>query len=421
MLKQIFVARFQSVCYNFDNKRILFAYNKDTMINKELLKIGKGRTVIRRLFDYGKEQRKLGNEVYDFSLGNPNVQPPQEVIDALKDLATQNPAGLHEYTLGPGLESTRNAVAENLNKRFGLSLEGRYVFMTCGASAALRATFEALKESADDEIIVLAPYFPEYPLFIKNAGAKPVIVPCKDDLTPDFDALEKAIGEHTKAVIVNSPNNPSGIVYDEKTTKALIEVMERKQKELGHPLIMITDEPYRELVYDVPEHCFLADYDNSVLCYSYSKSLSLPGERIGYVAVNPKMQDADDMFWALSGAIRMLGYVCAPAIFQKVVEKCTDARPNIKQYTSNRNYLFNELTKIGFEIIKPEGAFYLCIKAKDGDSVRLSEEAKRLGILIVPCDEFGAKGYVRVAYCVSEQTILDSLPAFRELYENLQK
>lgn len=391
------------------------------MVNKELLKIGKGRTVIRRLFDYGKEQRKLGNEVFDFSLGNPNVQPPKEVIEALKDLANTNPAGLHEYTLGPGLESTRNAVAENLNKRFGLSLEGRYVFMTCGASPALRASFEALKESADDEIIVLAPYFPEYPLFIKNAGVKPIIVPCKDDLTPDFAALEKAINPHTKAVIVNSPNNPSGIVYDEKTTKALIEVMERKQKELGRPLIMITDEPYRELVYDVPDHCFARDYDNSIICYSFSKSMSLPGERIGYVIVNPKMQDADDMYWALSGAIRMLGYVCAPAIFQRVIERCLDAKPNLAQYRKNRDLLYENLTKIGFECTSPDGAFYICIKAKDGDSEGLSERAKKLGILIIPCDEFGAKGYVRIAYCVSEQTILDSLPAFKQLYNELQK
>ncbi len=391
------------------------------MVNKELLKIGKGRTVIRRLFDYGNEQRKLGNEVFDFSLGNPNVQPPKEVIEALKDLANTNPAGLHEYTLGPGLESTRNAVAENLNNRFGLSLEGRYVFMTCGASPALRASFEALKESADDEIIVLAPYFPEYPLFIKNAGVKPIIVPCKDDLTPDLAALEKAINPHTKAVIVNSPNNPSGIVYDEKTTKALIEVMERKQKELGRPLIMITDEPYRELVYDVPDHCFARDWDNSIICYSFSKSMSLPGERIGYVIVNPKMQDADDMYWTISGAIRMLGYVCAPAIFQRVIERCLDAKPNLAQYRKNRDLLYENLTKIGFECTSPDGAFYICIKAKDGDSEGLSERAKKLGILIIPCDEFGAKGYVRIAYCVSEQTIIDSLPAFKQLYNELQK
>lgn len=391
------------------------------MVNKELFEIGKGRTVIRRLFDYGKEQRKLGNKVYDFSLGNPNVAPPAEVVEALKELANENAAGLHEYTLGPGLESTRNAVAENLNKRFGLSLEGKYVFMTCGASPGLRAAFEALRESADDEIIVLAPYFPEYPLFIKNAGVKPVIVPCKDDLKPDFDALEKAIGEHTKAVIVNSPNNPSGIVYDEATTKRLVDVMSKNQAELGRPLVMITDEPYRELVYDVKDHCFAADYDNSIICYSFSKSMSLPGERIGYVAVNPKMQDSDDVYWALSGAIRMLGYVCAPAIFQRVIERCLDAKPNIEQYRKNRDLLYDNLTKIGFECTSPDGAFYLCIKAKDGDSVRLSEEAKKLGILIVPCDEFGAKGYVRVAYCVSEQTILDSLPAFRRLYANLQK
>ncbi|MBQ3754776.1 MAG: pyridoxal phosphate-dependent aminotransferase, partial [Clostridia bacterium] len=369
------------------------------MVNQELYNIGKARTVIRRLFDYGKEQRKLGNVVYDFSLGNPNLQPPKEVIDTLRELSIENPDGLHEYTLGPGLESTRQAVADNLNKRFGLELEGKYVFMTCGASPCLRASFEALKESPDDEIIMLAPYFPEYPLFIKNAGLKSVAVPCKDDLTPDFDALEKAINPHTKAVIVNSPNNPSGIVYNEATTKALVDVMERKQRELGRPLIMITDEPYRELVYGVPDHCFAKDWDNSIICYSFSKSLSLPGERIGYIAVNPKMEGADEMYWALSGAIRMLGYVCAPALFQRVIEKCLWAKPNIAQYQKNHDLLLDNLTRIGFECTHPDGAFYICIKAKDGDSEALSELAKSLGILIIPCDEFGAKGFVRIAYC----------------------
>ena len=391
------------------------------MVNKELYNIGKGRTVIRRLFDYGKEQRKLGNIVYDFSLGNPNVQPPQEVIDALKDLATKNPDGLHEYTLGPGFESTRQAVADNLNKRFGLSLEGKYVFMTCGASPGLRASFEALKENSDDEIVILAPYFPEYPLFIKSAGVKPVVVPCKDDMTPDFKRLEESINSRTKAVIVNSPNNPSGIVYDERATKTLVNILEKKQHELGRPLIMITDEPYRELVYDVPEHCFAKDYDNSIICYSFSKSLSLPGERIGYVAVNPKMQGAEEMFHALSGSIRMLGYVCAPAIFQRVIERCISAKPNIAQYRKNHDLLYYNLTRIGFECTRSHGAFYICIKAKDGDSVKVSEVAKTLGLLIVPCDEFGAKGFLRIAYCVSEQTIVDSIPAFEKLYELLQK
>ncbi|MBR4800259.1 MAG: pyridoxal phosphate-dependent aminotransferase [Clostridia bacterium] len=391
------------------------------MINQELLKIGKGRTVIRRLFEYGKERRKAGEPVYDFSLGNPNVQPPACVNEALARIATEHRDSLHEYTLGPGYESTRQAVADDLNRRFGLELGYANIFMTCGASPGLRAAFEALRERKEDEIVILSPYFPEYPLFINNAGATPIIVPCKDDLTPDFDALKKAINENTKAVIVNSPNNPSGIVYDEKTRKQLVAVLEEKQAELGRPLVMITDEPYRELVYDVPDHCFMADYDNTILCYSYSKSLSLPGERIGYVAVNPKMQNAEDMYWALSGAIRMLGYVCAPAIFQKVVEECASARPNIEQYSKNRNLLHGELTRIGFECVKPDGAFYLCLKAKDGNSVRVSDVAKKLGILIVPCDEFGAKGFVRIAYCVKEETIKESIPAFEKLYELLNE
>ena len=361
------------------------------MVNQELYNIGKGRTVIRRLFDYGKEQQKLGHKVYDFSLGNPNVQPPKEVIDTIRELAVENPDGLHEYTLGPGLESTRQAIADNLNRRFGLSLEGRYVFMTVGASPALRASFEALKESPDDEIVMLAPYFPEYPYFIRNAGVKPVIVPCKDDLTPDFAALKQAINQHTKAVIVNSPNNPSGVVYDEATTKELVYVLEEKQRELGRPLIMITDEPYRELVYVVPDHCFAADYDNSIICYSFSKSLSLPGERIGYVAVNPKMQNADAMYWALSGAIRMLGYVCAPSLFQRVVERCIDAKPNMDLYSKNRDRLYKELTRIGFECIKPQGAFYICLKAPNGDSEGLSELAKSLGMLIIPATSSAQK------------------------------
>ena len=391
------------------------------MINQELLNIGKGRTIIRRLFDYGKERRKAGEPVYDFSLGNPNVAPPAQVNEVLKRLTSERPSNLHEYTLGPGYESTRQAVADDLNKRFGLNLSYTNIFMTCGASPGLRAAFEALRESADDEIVVIAPYFPEYPLFIKNAGAKPVIVPCKNDLTPDFDALSRAINSHTKAVIVNSPNNPSGVVYDEQTRKTLIDVMTRKQQELGRPLVMISDEPYRELVYDVPAHCFMADWDNTIVCYSYSKSLSLPGERIGYVAVNSKMQNADDMYWALGGAIRMLGYVCAPAIFQRVIKECASAKTNIDQYAKNRDILLGALTKIGFEFVEPKGAFYLCMKAKDGDSIRVSDIAKELGILIVPCDEFGAKGFVRIAYCVSEKTILDSIPIFEKLFDLLNK
>lgn len=393
------------------------------MFNEEMYTLGSKRSVIRELFEYGKHRKSEGNDVFDFSLGNPNVEAPQCVKDALISLANeQDSVRLHGYTSAQGDLNVRESVAKHIRSSFGTTIGADNIYMTCGAAASLCITIRALCEN-DDEFIIFAPYFPEYKVFISAQGGKIVVVPCTPDTFQiDFDAFENAVTSHTKAVIINSPNNPSGVVYGEETIKKLADVLSKKSVLIGRPIFLISDEPYRELVYDIATVPYVMNYyDNAIVCYSYSKSLSLPGERIGYIAVNPKAQNSKDLYLSICGAGRALGYVCAPSTYQRVVEKCVDALPDISAYKRNRDLLYESLASIGYKCVRPDGAFYLLMKALEDDATRFADRAKQLGLLLVPCDDFGVKGYVRIAYCVDHEMIKRSIPAFEKLYKEYSK
>ena len=388
-------------------------------INQKAYALGSKRSIIREIFEFSKVRAsQIGAEnVFDFSLGNPSVEPPKDVVEALKELVnTDNQTLLHGYTSAQGDLQVRQTVASNINRRFNLNLSPNNIYMTCGAAASLSICLKAVVNEGD-ECVVFAPFFTEYRVFVENAGGKLVISnPDKKDLQIDAVDFENKITNKTKAVIINSPNNPSGVVYTDDTIKNVCEILEKKQAEYGHEIYLIADEPYRELVYgDVFVPYLMNYYKNTLVCYSYSKSLSLPGERIGYVAVNPDMQNSVDVYLAVCGAGRSLGYVCAPSMFQQVVAKCIDAKVNIKAYQENRDLLYSALTEYGFDCVKPDGAFYLFVKSPDVDAFSFYEKAKQHEILIVPCDDFGVNGYVRIAYCVDYNRIKKSLPAFKSL------
>lgn len=391
--------------------------------NQKMFGLGSKRSIIREIFEYSKKRaNEIGAEnVYDFSLGNPSVPAPAEVNRAICELIdTKSSVLLHGYTSAQGDADVRAAIADNINKRFGVGISPNLVYMTCGAAASLSICLRALVEDgAEDECIVFAPFFTEYRVFIENAGAKIVISnPTDKTLQVDIADFESRITDKTKAVIVNSPNNPSGVVYTEETVKALCEVLKRKSQEYGRIIYLIADEPYRELVYsDVDVPYLMNYYENTLVCYSYSKSLSLPGERIGYIAVSPTMEDAGNVYLAVCGAGRSLGYVCAPSMFQQVIAKCLDAKVNVEAYRENRDILYKNLTDFGYECVKPDGAFYLFVKAPNGDANEFSDLAKQKDLLLVPGDGFGCPGYFRLCYCVSYDKIVRSLPVFRALIE----
>ncbi len=391
--------------------------------NEKMFGLGSKRSIIREIFEYSKSRAKeIGAEnVYDFSLGNPSVPAPNEVNEAIKDLLdTESSVLLHGYTSAQGDLDVREAISSSIKERFGIEMNPNLIYMTCGAAASLSICLKAVfDEKGGEECIVFAPFFTEYRVFIENAGGKIVVSePKEKTLQVDIEDFEKRINENTKAVIVNSPNNPSGVVYSEETIKALCEVLTRKQKEYGKAIYLIADEPYRELVYSGVNVPYLMNYyDNTLVCYSYSKSLSLPGERIGYIAVNPKMQDAINIYLCICGAGRSLGYVCAPSLFQQVIKRCLNAKVNIEAYKENRDLLYNSLTEYGYDCVKPDGAFYLFVKAFEDDAYKFYEKAKKHEILVVPCDDFGVSGYVRIAYCTSKETVLGALPAFKALAE----
>ena len=386
--------------------------------NEKSYALGSKRSIIREIFEYSKiRANEIGaDKVYDFSLGNPSVEPPKQVIDSIKELLeTENQTLLHGYTSAQGDLSVRTAVSNNINKRFNLNLTPNHVYMTCGAAASLSICLKAVVNSCD-ECIVFAPFFTEYRVFVENAMGKLVVSNPSKDLQIDLIDFESKITENTKAVIINSPNNPSGVVYTEKVIKGVCEILERKQKEYNKVIYLIADEPYRELVYgDIFVPYLINYYKNTLVCYSYSKSLSLPGERIGYIAVNPEMQDSVNVYLAVCGAGRSLGYVCAPSLFQQVVKKCIDAKVNIDAYKKNRDLLYNSLMEYGYDCVKPDGAFYLFVASPDGDAYSFYEKAKKKEILVVPCDDFGVKGYVRIAYCVDYNRIKNSLDSFKAL------
>lgn len=391
--------------------------------NEKSYALGSKRSIIREIFEYSKTRaNEIGAEnVFDFSLGNPSVQPPSEVATALKELLSlDNQTLLHGYTSAQGDLSVRTTVAENINARFNLNLSPNNIYMTCGAAASLSICLKAVVNEGD-ECIVFAPFFTEYRVFVENAQGKLIISNPDKNLQIDLNDFESKITEKTKAVIINSPNNPSGVVYTEENIKAVCEILEKKQKEYNHVIYLIADEPYRELVYgDVFVPYLMNYYANTLVCYSYSKSLSLPGERIGYIAVNPQMQDSNNVYLAVCGAGRSLGYVCAPSMFQQVVKKCITAKVNIDAYKKNRDLIYNSLVKLGYDCVRPDGAFYLFVKSPDNDAFSFYEKAKKKEILVVPCDDFGIEGYVRIAYCVDYDRIKNSLKGFESLAKDFR-
>lgn len=392
------------------------------MISQKMLELGKKSSVIREIFEYGRMRKaQIGAEnVFDFSLGNPSVPAPQKVTDVMNRLMAETPAEvLHGYTSGPGDINVRTAIAENIKEKFDVPATSNLIYMTCGAAASLTITLNAIVE-AGDEVVVFAPFFPEYRVFAEQAGAKLVVVNCKtDDLQIDFDALEKALNKNTKAVIINSPNNPSGVIVPEKDIIRLAELLKAKQSEYSKEIFLISDEPYRELVFTGEKVAYIpAYYDNSFVCYSYSKALSLPGERIGYIFVSPAMKAAGDVFAAICGAGRALGYVCAPSLMQYTIAECLDETADISIYEKNRKLLYDALTDIGYTVIKPDGAFYMFVKSLEEDAYKFYDRGKKFELLLVPGDDFGCPGFVRIAYCVDTDLIKNSIPAFKALYED---
>ena len=368
------------------------------MVNQEFYHLGTAPSVIRQLFAYGLEQAaKVGaDKVYDYSLGNPSIPAPKKVNDSIHKIVDETDSiKLHGYSMAPGFAEARAAVAKDLTDRFGLDVKADELFFTCGAAPALISVIKALLVDHDSEIMAVAPFF-------------------------HLDAVEQRITAHTQAIIINSPNNPSGVVYTEETLKGLAALLERKSAEYGHPIYIIADEPYRELVYGGVKVPFIPClYRNTIVCYSYSKSLSLPGERIGYVYVPGFADDSDAVYAAISGAARIMGHVCPPTLMQKVIELCAGERPDLAAYEENRNLLYNSLREMGYQCAKPDGAFYLFVKAPNGDANAFSERAKLAhNLLVVPADGFGCPGYFRLSYCVSNDMLRRSLPAFKAMMES---
>ena len=389
------------------------------MINSQMAELGNRPSVIREIFEYSNRRKaEIGaDKVFDFSLGNPSIPAPIEVDNAIKELIeTCDSVALHGYTSAQGDMAVRKTIAKNITERFGAMADASNIYITCGAAASLTATLKAVCNSTD-EVILLAPFFPEYNVFAQNAGAKTVAV-CGtgENFTIDFNALEKAINQNTAAIIVNSPNNPTGAIIPESDIKKLAELLNVKAKQYGRAIYIIADEPYRELTYGDKVPYIPNFYDNTVVCYSYSKSLSLPGERIGYVFVSPKCDKAKDLFAAICGAARSMGYVCAPSLMQRVIAKCDGMTADISLYNKNRELLYKYLTEIGYTAVKPQGAFYLFVKALESDAAAFCEKAKKHELLLVPSDSFGVCGYVRISYCVAYDTIKNSIPAFKALF-----
>lgn len=388
------------------------------MLNQTAYSLGANRSCIRDLFEYGRARAAVVGEenVFDYSLGNPSIPSPAAVDEAVRQILQDTPTlQVHGYTSAVGDFATRQAIADDLNRRYDAGCRGENFFLGCGAAPELVAVFTALAVP-EGELLAIAPYFPEYKPFAQAAGLNFRVVPPD---VPEFqiklDAVEAMLTPHTQAVLINTPNNPSGVVYTQKTLEALGALLTQKSREYGHPIYLISDEPYRELAYGVEVPFVPLIYPNTVVCYSYSKSLSLPGERIGYIYVPDSAADSRALYAAVAGAARSAGHVCAPSLWQKVIARCAGLRPDLQAYDRNRKALYEGLTAMGYEMAKPDGAFYLFIKAPGGDANAFSEKAKERGLLLVPGDGFGCPGYFRICYCVSYDMIQRSLPVFRAL------
>nr|WP_330396338.1 pyridoxal phosphate-dependent aminotransferase [Blautia sp. An46] len=391
------------------------------MIADKMKSFVKNSSAIRAMFEEGKKMaEKYGAEnVYDFSLGNPNVPAPVKVKEAIiEELEKEDPVMLHGYMSNSGYEDVRQAVAESLNQRFGTAFHENNIVMTVGAAGGLNVILKAILNPGD-QVLVFAPYFGEYNSYVENYdGEVTVVSPNTETFQPNLTEMEEKITEKTKAVIVNSPNNPTGVVYSEATIKAMAEILAKKEQEFGTDIYLISDEPYRELAYDGVEVPYLTKYyKDTIVGYSFSKSLSLPGERIGYLVIPDEAADSSDLQSAANVATRILGFVNAPSLMQRAVAKCLDAKADVPYYDRNRNALYQGLKELGFSCIKPEGAFYLFVKSPVEDEQVFCQAAKKHHILIVPGSSFACPGYVRIAYCVAYETILNSMPGFAKLAE----
>lgn len=389
------------------------------MISERMKPLVENNSAIRTMFEEGKRMAAIygAENVYDFSLGNPNVPAPPEVKQAVLDVLAEEPSTfVHGYMNNAGFEDVREAIAGSLNKRFHTSFHQNNVLMTVGAASGMNVILKTLLNPGD-QVIVFAPYFLEYNAYIRNYDGQIVTVPPNTrDFQPDLKEFEKRITEKTKAVIINTPNNPTGVVYSEETLKSIGDILERKQKEYHRTMVLISDEPYRELAYDGVQVPYVTKYyDNTVVCYSYSKSLSLPGERIGYLVIPDELEDSSRVFGAASIANRVLGCVNAPSLMQRVIRRCLDAAVNVEAYDKNRNLLYHGLTACGFSCIRPQGAFYLFVKSPQEDERQFCEACKKHNILVVPGSSFACPGYVRISYCVSYEQIERSLPAFKKV------
>ncbi len=389
------------------------------MVSEEMYVLGTKKSTIRTIFEFGqKRAAEVGAEnVFDFSLGNPNVPAPDFIRDAAVDILMHgDPTEVHGYTIAPGKPAVREVLAADLKRRFGVEVTGKNLFMTAGAAASVTITFKALTEPGD-EFVTFAPFFPEYRVFVEACGGKLVVVPAKtDNFQIDLTALERVLTPQTKAVIVNSPNNPSGAVYRETTIRRLADLLRAKEQEYGHPIFIVADEPYREIVYDgasVP--CIPLFYDNTIVCYSYSKSFSLPGERIGYIVVPDTAADFARIYGAIAGAARVLTHVNAPSLWQLVVARCAGKAADLSTYAKNAALLYDGLTALGFSCVRPQGAFYLFPQALEPDDAAFCRRAQEYDLLLVPGRDFGCPGYFRAAYCVHTKMIEKSLPRFEAL------
>lgn len=388
-------------------------------LNERMVTLGTQRSVIRELFEYGKmKAAEIGAEnVFDFSIGNPSVPSPASVNQtAVKIISEMDPVLLHGYTSAQGDAGVRTMLADSVNQRFHTHYTADNFYMSTGAAAALCCCFHGLCNPGD-EVIIFAPYFPEYTVFVEGAGAKPVIVAADTEAFQiDFTALKEALSPHTKAVIVNSPNNPSGAVYAEETIQKLAALLKEKSNEYGHTIFLVSDEPYREIVFSGTKVPFLPDYyDNTIISYSWSKSLSLPGERMGYVLVPSSADGFEQVYAAIAGAGRSLGYVNAPSLFQRVCAACANETADISVYETNKNLLLNSLREMGYHVVEPGGTFYMFPRALEADDAAFAERAKAQNLLIVPGCGFGCPGHVRISYCVPTERIEKSLPAFEAL------
>ena len=395
------------------------------MIAEKMYELGTKKSTIRTIFEYGRKRAaEVGEEnIYDFSLGNPNVPTPEFVKQAVIDILNEmEPCAVHGYTIAPGNPQVRETLAKSINERFGTHFASKNLFMTAGAAAAITICFKALSEP-QDEFITFAPFFPEYRCFVESTGAKLVVVPAQtEDFQIDFAAFEELLTPHTKAVIMNSPNNPSGAVYSEATIRKLAEILREKEKEYGHAIFIISDEPYREIAYEGYEVPYVSKYyDDTLVCYSYSKSFSLPGERIGYIVVPDEIADFERVYGAIAGAGRVLTHVNAPSLWQLAVARCAGRPSDIAAYEKNGQLLYQGLIDAGFTCVKPQGAFYLFPKALEADDYAFCERAKKYDLLLVPGTDFGCPGYFRASYCIRTETIEKSLPVFKKLAAEYKK